>query len=42
VPDCEVEGCERDAVAKLVGVGYPTSADSGYRCEPCLVEDLDL
>jgi hypothetical protein len=32
----ECAECGEAAEAKLVGVGYPTSEDRGYRCEECL------
>lgn len=39
MPNCAVDGCERNAVAKLVGEdGY----EKAYRCRACLAFDLDM
>jgi hypothetical protein len=39
MPECNVEGCEADAIATIVGAdGYRP----GYRCRDCLVFDLGL
>jgi hypothetical protein len=38
MPECNVEGCEDDAVAAIVGEdGYATA----YRCRDCLVFDKE-
>lgn len=39
MPECNVDGCTREAIVKLLGAG--TYHKPGYRCLPCLEADLD-
>ena len=39
MPTCNVDGCDDDAVAAIVGEG---GYDTAYRCRDCLVFDLGL